>query len=55
MGANELGFNFIFVKKGFGDEYLEEISIESVLNHRSVQECFENFKEIENWEYIVPE
>ena len=55
VGANELGFNFIFVKNGIGDKYLKEVSIESVLNHRSVKESFDSFKEIENWEYIVPE
>lgn len=52
VGANELGFNFIFVRNGISDEEIPEVSIESVLTHRSLKKGFENFKEIEGWDYL---
>ncbi len=52
VGANELGFNFIFVKNGLADEYLPEVSVESVLQHPSVTEGFKKFEEIKDWDYI---
>lgn len=54
VGANDLGFNFIFVKNGLADEYLPEVSIESVLQHPSNKEGFKKFDEIKDWEYITP-
>jgi len=52
VAANDLGFNFIFVKNGLGDIELPEVSIESVLWHPSVQECFEKFEPIKDWEFL---
>jgi len=52
VGANELGFNFIFVKKGLVDELIPEVEVESLLRHPSVDEGHERFKEIEDWEYL---
>ncbi len=52
VGANELGFNFIFVKKGLADEVLPEVSIESVLQHPSVKEGYKKFDPIKDWDYI---
>jgi hypothetical protein len=46
--------NFIFVKNGHGDEHIPEVSIESVLWHKSVEESFKDFDEIKDWEYITP-
>lgn len=52
VGANELGFNFIFVKNGLAEEELPEVSVESVLQHPSVQEGYKKFEAIRDWEYV---
>lgn len=54
VGANDLGFNFFFVKNGLAEDYLPEVSVESVLQHPSAKEAFKKFDEIKNWEYITP-
>jgi hypothetical protein len=50
VGANQLGFNFIFVKNGLADE-IPEVTVESVLTHPSVLEGQKRFEEIKDWEY----
>lgn len=52
VGANELGFNFIFVKNGLAEKEIPEVSVESVLQHPSTIEGFSKFDEIKDWEYI---
>jgi hypothetical protein len=52
VGANELGFNFIFIKNGIADDFIPEVSVESVLQHPSNLEGFKKFEEIKDWEYI---
>lgn len=52
VGANELGFNFIFIKKGIADVQIPEVTVESVLNHPSVNEGYKNFDPIKDWDYI---
>lgn len=52
VGANELGFNFIFVKNGLAEKELPEVSVESVLTHPSVREGTKKFEPIKDWEYI---
>ncbi len=52
VGANELGFNFIFVKNGFADSILPEVTVESVLNHPSVKDGYKTFEAIKDWDYI---
>ena len=52
VGANELGFNFIFVKNGFADNELPEVSVESVLQHPSVKESWKRFEPIKDWEFV---
>ena len=54
VGANELGFNLIFVKNGLGEEHLPEVSAESVLQHPSVKESWKRFEPIKEWEFIEP-
>lgn len=54
VGANELGFNLIFVKNGLGEAELPEVSAESVLTHPSVKESWERFEPIKDWEFIEP-
>ncbi len=52
VGANELGFNFIFIKNGLAEKQIPEVSIESVLTHISVLESFKEFEKIKNWDFI---
>jgi hypothetical protein len=52
IGANELGFNFIFIKNGIADSSLPEVSVESVLQHPSIEEGYKKFEEIKDWKYI---
>ncbi|MFC2138065.1 hypothetical protein ACFLTE_07825 [Bacteroidota bacterium] len=54
VGANQLGFNTIYIKRGVGDELIPEVDVESILQHRSVKECYKSFEEIKDWEYINP-
>ncbi len=54
VGANELGFNFIFVRKGLAEKELPEVSVESVLTHPSVKEGYKKFEPIRDWDYIQP-
>lgn len=52
VGANELGFNFIFVKKGLAEKELPEVSVESVLTHPSVKEGYLKIESIRDWDYL---
>lgn len=52
VGANELGFNFIFIKNGLADTKIPEVSVETVLTHPSVAEGYKDFEPIKNWEYL---
>lgn len=52
VGANDLGFNFIFIKNGIGEAELPEVSVESVLQHPSVTEDLKKFEPIKDWEYV---
>jgi hypothetical protein len=51
VGANELGFNFIFIKNGIADDQIPEVTVESVLRHPSVEEGYKKFDPIRDWEY----
>ena len=52
VGANELGFNFIFIRDGIADHEIPEVSVESLLTHPSVEEDMKAFEEVKNWDYI---
>lgn len=52
VGANDLGFNFIFVRNGIAEKELPEVSVESVLKHPSVKESWKLFEPVKNWEYL---
>ena len=52
VGANELGFNFIFIKNGIADQLIPEVTVESVLQHPSVMEGHKQFAAIKDWEYL---
>lgn len=52
VGANDLGFNFIFVKKGLADKEIPEVTVESVLTHPSVKESQKGFEAIKDWDFV---
>lgn len=52
VGANELGFNFIYVKNGIADDLIPEVSVESLLQHPSNKDGYQKFQEIKDWEYV---
>jgi len=52
VGANELGFNFIFVKNGIANIKLPEVTVESVMKHPSIEEDYKKFEPIKDWEYL---
>ncbi len=51
VGANDLGFNFIFMRNGIADDLIPEVTVESVLQHPSVEEGYRKFDPIREWEY----
>ncbi len=51
VAANELGFNFIFIKNGIADKEIPECTVESVLTHPSVVEGYKLFEPIKDWDY----
>jgi len=53
VGANNYGFNTIYVRNGFADDLLPEVSVESILQHPSAIESFKLFDEIKDWEYLA--
>jgi hypothetical protein len=52
VGANQLGFNFIFVKNGLAESELPEVTVESVLKHPSVKESWKRFEPIKDWKFL---
>jgi len=51
VGANDLGFNFIFLKNGIADTLIPEVEVESVLKHPSLRDMNPRFAEISDWEF----
>jgi len=52
VGANDLGFNFIFVKNGICDDLIPEVSVASVLWHPSAVSSFKDFEQVRHMPYI---
>lgn len=52
VGANDLGFNLIFIKNGLGETLIPEVTIESVMQHPYASEAHKKFDEIKDWEYL---
>lgn len=52
VGANDLGFNFIFVKNGVGEKELPAVPVESVLQHPRTIASFARFEAIKDWDYL---
>lgn len=55
VGANELGFNLIYVREDLIPELLPEVSVESVLQHPSNKEAQARFEEVKDWEFVREE
>ena len=55
IGANQRGFNLIFVKNGLAEKELPEVTVESILQHRSALEAQEKFEPIKDWTYETHE
>lgn len=53
VGANELGFNFIFLREDLLTDLVPTVTVESVLQHPSNQEAQARFEAIKNWEYVT--
>ena len=52
VGANNYGFNTIYIKNGIGEELLPEVSVESILSHPRNGERARLFEAIKDWEYL---
>ncbi|MBK8927580.1 MAG: hypothetical protein IPM74_17180 [Crocinitomicaceae bacterium] len=52
VGANDLGFNFIFVRQGIFESELPEVFVESVLSYPSVKESWNRFEPIKDWKFL---
>lgn len=52
VGANDYGFNTIYVKNGIGEDILPEVTVESILKHPRNQERQKLFEPIKDWDYI---
>lgn len=53
VGANELGFNFIFLRNDLLIDELPEVTVESLLQHPSNVDCADRFEPIKDWEYVT--
>ncbi len=55
IGANQLGFNFIFLRKDLDpDNYFPEKTIQEILTHKSLEAAFAKFEPIKDWVYETP-
>ena len=52
VGANNYGFNTIYVKNGIGEDVLPAVSVASILAHPRNAERYKLFEPIKNWDYI---
>jgi len=52
VGANELGFNFIYVREDLLKDVLPEVSVETLLTHPSNIEAQARFEAVKDWEFV---
>tara|TARA_R110002072_G_scaffold282761_3_gene445948 strand:+ start:14569 stop:15429 length:861 start_codon:yes stop_codon:yes gene_type:complete len=52
VGANELGFNLIYVRNDLLQNELLEVTVESVLQHSSNIQARARFEEVKDWKYV---
>jgi len=55
VGANELGFNFIFLREDLLVDEVPTVSVESLLQHPSNKEAQARFEAVKDWEYVTEE
>jgi hypothetical protein len=51
VGANDLGFNFIFIRNGIADAFIPEVEVKSVLHHPSLTQMNKKWDEIKDWKF----
>lgn len=54
VGANNYGFNTIYVRNGLREDLIPEVSVESILTHPRNKERYKVFEEIRDFEYVTP-
>jgi len=54
VGANDLGFNFIFVRNDLAQEALPEVDFKTVLTHPNLKTAFRSFEEVKDWAFEQP-
>jgi len=54
VGANELGFNLIFLREDLLKDKIPTIGIEQILKHPSVKEGMKSFESISDLDYFIP-
>jgi hypothetical protein len=52
VGANEYGFNTIYVREELAEAALPEVPVESVLAHPRNAERAARFEQIKDWDYL---
>jgi hypothetical protein len=52
IGANQLGFNLIYIRNDLLQEILPEVSVASLLQHPSNKDAQKRFEEIKDWDYV---
>ena len=52
VGANNYGFNTIYVRNGLGEDVVPEVRVESVLRHPRNAERAKLFEDIKDWDYV---
>ncbi|MDD5242737.1 MAG: hypothetical protein PHU49_01860 [Syntrophorhabdaceae bacterium] len=52
VGANNYGFNTIYIKNGIGEDILPAVSVESILQHPRNKERYKLFEPIKDWDYL---
>lgn len=53
VGANELGFNFIYIREELCQDLVPTVTVESLLQHPSNQEAQARFEAIQDWAYVT--
>jgi hypothetical protein len=55
VGANDLGFNFIFIREDLLQDEVPTVSVESLLQHPSNIEAQARFEAVKDWEFVTDE
>lgn len=53
VGANDYGFNAIFIRNGLVEEILPEIPVEDILKHPGMKDWSSVFDDIKDWDYVT--